>query len=129
MSIFLLLTVGIVSGQVKSVRWDASLGGQAMEARLMDHFAQEFNQQVGGKFDVRKFPKAMAKLKKQVKRTKEILSANTEAALSVEAIHEELDFRYEVMNYYSLPWKCVEFSVTAAVVRSVKWGVVFLSLD
>lgn len=28
------------------VRWDAALGGQAMEARLAEHFADEFNQQV-----------------------------------------------------------------------------------
>jgi molecular chaperone DnaK (HSP70) len=82
--------------QVKGIRWDASLGGQTMEGRLLDHFALEFNKQVGGGFDVRQFPKAMAKLKKQVKRTKEILSANTEAPLSVEAIHDDRDFRCEV---------------------------------
>ncbi|CAM6106158.1 unnamed protein product [Calypogeia fissa] len=82
--------------QVTGMRWDASLGGQTMEARLVEHFAQEFNQQVGGRFDVRKFPKAMAKLKKQVKRTKEILSANTEAPLSVEALHDDRDFRSSI---------------------------------
>ncbi|BFI40486.1 hypoxia up-regulated 1 [Marchantia polymorpha subsp. ruderalis] len=79
--------------QVKGIRWDATLGGQTMEARLVDYFAKEFNAQVGMFFDVRKHPKAMAKLKKQVKRTKEILSANTEAPLSVEALHDDRDFR------------------------------------
>lgn len=88
------------------MRWDASLGGQTMEARLLDHFAQEFNKQVGGKFDVRKFPKAMAKMKKQVKRTKEILSANSEAPLSVEALHDDRDFRC-ALN--SLPLKYAQF--------------------
>nr|QBS00792.1 HSP70 [Agave sisalana] len=35
----------------------------------------------------------MAKLKKQVKRTKEILSANTVAPISVESLYDDIDFR------------------------------------
>jgi hypoxia up-regulated 1 len=73
------------------VQWDPLIGGQTMEMRLVDYFADEFRNQTG--IDIRNNPKAMAKLKKQVKRTKHILSANTEAPLSVEALHEDLDFR------------------------------------
>jgi hypothetical protein len=62
-----------------------------MEMRLVDYFADEFRNQTG--IDIRNNPKSMAKLKKQVKRTKHILSANTEAPLSVEALHEDVDFR------------------------------------
>lgn len=65
-----------------------------MELRLVEYFADEFNKQVGNGVDVRKFPKAMAKLKKQVKRTKEILSANTMAPFSVESLYDDRDFRY-----------------------------------
>ena len=72
-----------------------------MEMRLVEYFADEFNKQVGNGVDVRKFPKAMAKLKKQVKRTKEILSANTAAPISVESIYDDRDFRY-VQSYTSL---------------------------
>ncbi|KAE9586519.1 hypothetical protein Lal_00044748 [Lupinus albus] len=79
--------------QVKDVRWNPELGGQNMELRLVEYFADEFNAQVGNGIDVRKFPKAMAKLKKQVKRTKEILSANTAAPISVESLHGDIDFR------------------------------------
>ncbi|OIW14422.1 hypothetical protein TanjilG_20868 [Lupinus angustifolius] len=79
--------------QVKDVRWNSELGGQSMEMRLVEYFANEFNAQVGNGIDVRKFPKSMAKLKKQVKRTKEILSANTAAPISVESLHGEIDFR------------------------------------
>lgn len=79
--------------QVKEVSWDASLGGYTMELRLLEHFVDLFNKEIGGGVDLRKFPKAMAKLKKQVKRTKEILSANTEAMLSVEGLHDNRDFR------------------------------------
>lgn len=59
----------------------------------MEYFADEFNKQVGNGVDVRKSPKAMAKLKKQVKRTKEILSANTMAPISVESLYDDRDFR------------------------------------
>jgi len=86
-------SVSVNQFQVKDVRWKANLGGQTMEMRLVEHFADEFNRQVGNGIDVRKSSKAMAKLKKQIKRTKEILSANTEAPLSVESIYEDRDFR------------------------------------
>lgn len=65
-----------------------------MEMRLVEYFADEFNKQLGNGVDVRQFPKAMAKLKKQVKRTKEILSANNAAPISVESLHDDRDFRY-----------------------------------
>ncbi|CAI9090043.1 OLC1v1024727C1 [Oldenlandia corymbosa var. corymbosa] len=86
-------TVSVNQFQVKDVRWDAGLGGQSMELRLVEHFADEFNKQLGSGFDVRTSPKAMAKLKKQVKRTKEILSANTMAPISVESLYDDRDFR------------------------------------
>lgn len=78
---------------MKDVRWNPELGGQNLELRLVEHFADEFNKQVGNGVDVRKSPKAMAKLKKQVKRTKEILSANTMAPISVESLYDDRDFR------------------------------------
>ncbi|KAH7290771.1 hypothetical protein KP509_30G063000 [Ceratopteris richardii] len=79
--------------QVKEVSWDASLGGYTMELRLLEHFVDIFNKEIGDGVDLRNFPKALAKLKKQIKRTKEILSANTEAVLSVEGLHDNRDFR------------------------------------
>ncbi|RVW53963.1 Heat shock 70 kDa protein 17 [Vitis vinifera] len=94
-------TVSVNQFQVKDVIWDPELGGQNMEIRLVEYFADEFNNQVGNGVDVRKFPKAMAKLKKQVKRTKEILSANTVAPISVESLYDDRDFRY-VKSYTSL---------------------------
>lgn len=70
-----------------------------MEMRLVEYFADEFNKQLGNGVDVRQFPKAMAKLKKQVKRTKEILSANNAAPISVESLHDDRDFRYIMLIY------------------------------
>ncbi|KAG9442695.1 hypothetical protein H6P81_018549 [Aristolochia fimbriata] len=89
-------TVSFNQFQVKDVRWNSRLGGQDMELRLVEYFADEFNKQVGGGVDVRKIPKAMSKLKKQVKRTKEILSANTAAPISVESIYDDRDFRSSI---------------------------------
>ncbi|KAL5808288.1 hypothetical protein ACOSQ3_028979 [Xanthoceras sorbifolium] len=86
-------TVSVNQFQVKDVRWDPELGGVNMELRLVEYFADEFNKQVGNAVDVRQSPKAMAKLKKQVKRTKEILSANTMAPISVESLYDDRDFR------------------------------------
>lgn len=86
-------TVSVNQFQVKDVRWDPQLGGQDMELRLVEYFADEFNKQLGNGVDVRTSPKAMAKLKKQVKRTKEILSANTMAPISVESLYDDRDFR------------------------------------
>ncbi|KAJ0962810.1 hypothetical protein J5N97_027932 [Dioscorea zingiberensis] len=86
-------TVSVNQFQVKDVRWNPELGGQTMELRLVEYFADEFNKQLGNGVDVRKSPKAMAKLKKQVKRTKEILSANTAAPISVESLYDDIDFR------------------------------------
>lgn len=86
-------TVSVNQFQVKDVRWDPQLGGQDMELRLVEYFVDEFNKQLGNGVDVRTSPKAMAKLKKQVKRTKEILSANTMAPISVESLYDDRDFR------------------------------------
>jgi Hsp70 protein len=56
--------------EVLDVAWDADLGAATLDALLIDHFAAEFNAALGDGRDVRDFPKAMAKLKKQVRRQK-----------------------------------------------------------
>ena len=79
--------------QVKDVRWNSELGGVELEMRLVNYFVDQFNKQLGNGVDIRQSPKAMAKLIKQVKRTKEILSANTAAPISVESLYNDVDFR------------------------------------
>jgi hypoxia up-regulated 1 len=53
--------------EVKDVAWDESLGAEKLDLLLLDHFADEFKQKHGT--DIRQFPKAVAKLKRQVCRT------------------------------------------------------------
>eukprot|EP00898_Chlorokybus_atmophyticus_P000372 jgi/Chlat1/1335/Chrsp118S01754 len=77
--------------EVLGVRWDADLGGSTLDMQLLKHFAEEFKAKTG--LDARQSPKAVAKLKKEVKRTKEVLSANTEAPFNVESLYEDRDFR------------------------------------
>ena len=105
--------------EIKAVTWDDAAGAEGLDLliagkRLVqgglrvchqcnsdpirfpnsaEHFAKEANAKLGGGVDVRNSPRSMAKLKKQAKRTKEILSANAEAPFSVESIHEDTDFR------------------------------------
>ncbi|XP_002974987.2 heat shock 70 kDa protein 17 [Selaginella moellendorffii] len=80
--------------ELKGIRWDAEIGGQNLELRLVEHFAKEFEKKTG--VDVRAFPKAVAKLKKQAKRAKEILSANTEASFFVDSLYDDQDFKSHI---------------------------------
>jgi hypothetical protein len=74
--------------------------------------------------DVRKSPKSMAKLMKQCKRTKEILSANAEAPISVESIHGEVDFRSSITR------GARPVPAAFCVARSVgQWGAAALGVD
>ncbi|WIA17622.1 hypothetical protein OEZ85_014432 [Tetradesmus obliquus] len=80
--------------EVLDVEWDHSLGSNSLDLLLAEHFAKEFMDKGCG--DVRKSPKAMAKLRKQVRRTKEVLSANSAAPISVEELHEGKDFQSSI---------------------------------
>ena len=50
--------------EIKDVAWDANLGAEKLDLILLNHFADEFQEKHG--VDIRTFPKAVAKLKKQV---------------------------------------------------------------
>ncbi|KAK9811690.1 hypothetical protein WJX72_008444 [[Myrmecia] bisecta] len=83
--------------EVEDVTWAENLGAEKLDLILLEHFADEFNEKhLQGKSDMRRSSKAVAKLKRQVRRTKEILSANTEAPVNVEELHEGIDFRSRI---------------------------------
>ena len=79
--------------EIKAVKWDESVGGEDMDMILLEHFLAEFDAKHKPSVSAFDSPKAIAKLRKQVRKTKEILSANKEAPLSVEGMHEDVDFR------------------------------------
>jgi molecular chaperone DnaK (HSP70) len=64
----------------------------------------------------------MAKLRRQVRRTKEVLSANSASPLSVEELHEGRDFQSSIKReeFEALAgdyWKRVAVSLTGSVCR------------
>ena len=63
---------------------------------LVDHFLAEFDAKHKPSKPAKSAPRAIAKLRKQVRKTKEILSANKEAPISVEGMHEDHDFRSSI---------------------------------
>ncbi|KAL3157632.1 hypothetical protein ABBQ32_012079 [Trebouxia sp. C0010 RCD-2024] len=81
--------------EVKDVAWDANTGAQYLDMLLVNHFADQFESKHAGS-DVRSNPRAVAKLKRQARRTKEMLSANTEAPFIVEELLDGQDFRSSI---------------------------------
>ncbi|GAO50091.1 hypothetical protein G7K_4226-t1 [Saitoella complicata NRRL Y-17804] len=83
---------------VEGVGYDRSLGGNAFNTRLVEHFTDVWEQGPGKKAgsSIRGNGRAMAKLAKEAVRVKQVLSANTEARLSIESFHEDIDFRARI---------------------------------
>ena len=87
--------------EVLSTAWDATLGGATFDARLVDYMANEFNavwnEKRGTKDkDVRQFPKSMAKLMIQANKIKEILSANAEMPVFIDALQDDVNYQSHI---------------------------------
>ncbi|XP_069643925.1 hypoxia up-regulated protein 1 isoform X2 [Haliaeetus albicilla] len=81
--------------QIQGIGFDRTLGGLEMELRLRDHLAKLFNDQHPSK-DVRKNPRAMAKLLKEANRLKTVLSANADHMAQIEGLLDDIDFKAKV---------------------------------
>jgi hypoxia up-regulated 1 len=82
--------------EVRDVAWvEHGVGGEALEAALLEHLAAEAGGE-GGAAEVLASPRAVEKLRRQARRAKEVLSANSEASLSVEDLLPGRDFRARV---------------------------------
>lgn len=115
--------------QVVGVGYDRSLGGLEMQIRLRDYLAREFNAMKKTKTDVFTNPRAMAKLFKEAKKLKEVLSANKEHKAQIEGLIEEIDFKLRVSRetFESLCSDLFE-RVTAPLERALKHAQ-FMSYD
>lgn len=84
--------------QVLGKGWDASVGGEAFDARIVNFMADEFNEiwdkkrNDGKKQDVRKYPRAMAKLRVQANKVKQVLSANMDVPIFIDALHDDVNY-------------------------------------
>uniref|UniRef100_A0A8C5X5G4 Hypoxia up-regulated protein 1 n=1 Tax=Malurus cyaneus samueli TaxID=2593467 RepID=A0A8C5X5G4_9PASS len=81
--------------QIQGIGFDRTLGGLEMELRLRDYLAKLFNEQHPTK-DVRKNPRAMAKLLKEANRLKTVLSANADHMAQIEGLLDDIDFKTKV---------------------------------
>ncbi|TFJ83042.1 hypothetical protein NSK_005667 [Nannochloropsis salina CCMP1776] len=82
---------------VRAKAWDTTLGGFQFDLRVAEVLADRFNEKwrkgkgKGKDVDVRRHPKAMAKLRAQAKKVKEVLSANTNIPVHIEGVHDDID--------------------------------------
>ncbi|CCG81029.1 Related to stress protein ORP150 [Taphrina deformans PYCC 5710] len=74
------------------------VSGNVMSERIFHHLVEEFDTSKAEKASssVKTNPRALARLLKEATRVKQVLSANNEAAVSVESLHDDLDFRYKI---------------------------------
>lgn len=80
---------------ILDVAWSGAAGTSHLDSALMRHFAAEFEAKTGAE-GVLRSGKAAAKLRRAVRRTKEMLTANTEAPLNVEELYDGQDFASSV---------------------------------
>merc|ERR1719240_2294823 len=66
-----------------------------MDLRLVEYMADDYNKQKSrtGMADVRSSPRAMAKLRKSAEKVKKVLSANKQFPITVESLHNDIDYR------------------------------------
>lgn len=87
------------SFQVLGKAWDATLGGGAFDARIVDFMADEFNEvwnkkrNDGEVKDIRKYPRPMAKLKIQATKIKQVLSANTDMPIFIDSLYDDTNYQ------------------------------------
>uniref|UniRef100_A0A7S0Q2K2 Uncharacterized protein n=1 Tax=Coccolithus braarudii TaxID=221442 RepID=A0A7S0Q2K2_9EUKA len=78
---------------VKGVTWDSALGGRDFDQVCLDMLADAFVEKHPKLSDPRTSARAMGKLRKESERVKEVLSANQQFQVGIEALHEDRDLR------------------------------------
>ncbi len=88
--------------QVLGTGWDRTLGGDALNAVIVDDMMENFVSSKAAKAaavsieSVQAHGRAAAKLWKEAERIRQVLSANTESQASFEGLYEDIDFRYKL---------------------------------
>ncbi|POS80190.1 hypoxia up-regulated protein 1 precursor [Diaporthe helianthi] len=82
--------------------WDRSLGGDALNAVIVDDMVDKFVESAGAKKvgatveGVKAHGRAIAKLTKDAERLRHVLSANQNTQTSFEGLYEDVDFKYKI---------------------------------
>lgn len=79
------------SMEIKAHTWDRSLGGRDLDAVLVQHFGEQFKAKTG--LDITQSPKSLFRMATQVTKTRQMLTINPQAPISVECLMEDTDFR------------------------------------
>ena len=74
---------------VKSTTYDRHFGGRDFDKALVDHFAKEFKEKY--KIDINTNPKARVRVATAAEKMKKILSANSQAPISIESLMNDVD--------------------------------------
>ena len=88
--------------QVLGSGWDRTLGGDALNALIVDDMVAQFVQSKAAKSvsptieSVKGHGRAAAKLWKEAERLRQVLSANINTQANFEGLYEDIDFRYKV---------------------------------
>ena len=88
--------------QVLGSGWDRTLGGDALNAVIVDDMIAKFVESKPAKSvsptieSVKGHGRAAAKLWKEAERLRQVLSANTNTQASFEGLYEDIDFKYKI---------------------------------
>ena len=86
-----LLTIDNGVFEVVATAGDTHLGGEDFDQRVTEHFVKIFKKKNKG-VDIKKDPRALAKLKQEVEKAKRDLSSVHQAKISIEGIIDGIDF-------------------------------------
>jgi len=78
---------------VRSKAWDETLGGSEFDLRVAGYLADKFDEQnnLSGEQSIRHQERAMARLRKEAIKVKEVLSANLDMPISIQSLHKDID--------------------------------------
>lgn len=88
--------------QVLGSGWDQTLGGDSLNALIVDDMVAQFVASPGAKSlspstaAVKAHGRTAAKLWKEAERVRQVLSANANTQASFEGLYEDIDFRYKI---------------------------------
>ena len=88
--------------QVMGAGWVKALGGDSLNALIMDDMIEQFVASTAAKSAgvqasaVKQHGRAIAKLWKEAERIRQVLSANQDTSASFESLYEDVDFRYKL---------------------------------
>lgn len=113
--------------QVLGTGWDRTLGGDSLNAVIVDDMIAQFveskaAQKISATVEgVQAHGRAAAKLWKEAERLRQVLSANTNTQASFEGLYEDIDFRYKISR--------ADFEKLAATHAARVWAPIQKALD